>query len=93
MKLIDANKLRKDFLDLPNCYNGYSDTYDKSLIIEVVDEQPTIEAIPIEWLKKYIDKLNSELSHDEIDDPSDIWAVVTLETLLEDWEEHDVEAQ
>lgn len=47
MKLIDANELRKDFLDLPNCYNGYSDAYDKSLIIEVVDEQPTVDAEPV----------------------------------------------
>lgn len=47
-RLINANKLRKDFLDLPNCYNGFSDTYDKSLIIDVVDEQPTVEVV---WCK------------------------------------------
>lgn len=26
--------------DLPNCYNGYSDTYDKSCIIGVLEELP-----------------------------------------------------
>ena len=52
-KLISANKLRKDFLDLPNCYNGFSDTYDKALIIDVIDEQPTVDAIPIEWLENF----------------------------------------
>ena len=43
MRLIDADKLKKDVLDLPNCYNGFSDTYDKACIIGVIEEQPTIE--------------------------------------------------
>lgn len=47
MRLIDANKLRKAVESLPNCYNGFSDTYDKACIIGVIDEQPTIEAEPI----------------------------------------------
>lgn len=43
MRLIDADALNKDVLDLPNCYNGFSDTYDKACIIGLIDEQPTIE--------------------------------------------------
>lgn len=43
MRLIDADKMRKDVLDLPNCYNGNSDTYDKAYIIDLIDEQPTVE--------------------------------------------------
>lgn len=43
-RLIDADKLRKDVLDLPNCYNGFSDAYDKAMIIDLVDEQPTVDA-------------------------------------------------
>ena len=42
-KLIYVDKLKKDILDLPNCYNGFSDTYDKACIIGVIDEQPTVE--------------------------------------------------
>ena len=42
-RLIDADKLKKDVLNLPDCYNGFSDTYDKAWIIGVIDEQPTIE--------------------------------------------------
>lgn len=44
MRLIDADKLKKDVLDLHDCYNGFSDTYDKACIIGVIDEQPTIES-------------------------------------------------
>lgn len=29
--------------DLPNCYNGYSDIYDKAYIIEVLEELPSTE--------------------------------------------------
>ena len=43
-RLIDADKLRKDILDLPNCYNGFSDTYDKAMIIDLIDDQPTVDA-------------------------------------------------
>ena len=46
-RLIDAEKLRKDVLDLPNCYNGFSDTYDKAMIIDLIDEQPTVDAEPV----------------------------------------------
>ena len=42
-KLIYVDRLKKDILALPNCYNGFSDTFDKACIIGVIDEQPTIE--------------------------------------------------
>lgn len=42
-KLIYVDRLKKDILDLPNCYNGFSDTFDKACIIGVIDEQPTVE--------------------------------------------------
>ena len=47
MRLIDADELRRDVLELPNCPNGYSDTYDKSMILALVDEVPTVDAEPV----------------------------------------------
>jgi DNA-directed RNA polymerase subunit RPC12/RpoP len=44
-RLIDADRLRKDILNLQDCYNGFSDTYDKACIIGVIDEQPTAEKV------------------------------------------------
>ena len=49
MKLIDADKLVKAVEDLPNCYNGFSDTYDKACIIGLIDEQPTISPKTGRW--------------------------------------------
>lgn len=48
MRLIDKDALKKDVLALRDCYNGFSDTYDKACIIGVIDEQPTIE--PERWI-------------------------------------------
>jgi rRNA maturation protein Nop10 len=44
-RYIDANKLRKDVEDLHDCYNGFSDTYDKACIIGLIDEQPTADVV------------------------------------------------
>ena len=47
MRLIDAEKLRAEYPGMPNCYNGFSDSYDKAMIVDMVDEQPTIDAVPV----------------------------------------------
>lgn len=47
MRLIDADKLRKDVLELPDCPNGYSDTFDKSMILALIDEAPTVDAVKV----------------------------------------------
>lgn len=51
MRPIDADALRKSVLGLQNCYNGFSDTYDKSFIIGLIDEQPTIKPRKGKWLR------------------------------------------
>ena len=63
MRLIDADKLRKDVLDLPNCYNGFSDTYDKAMIVDLVDEQPTVDAVEVVRCKdcKYYEETDSRI--------------------------------
>lgn len=53
-RLINADKLKKDVLDLPDCYNGLSDTYDKACIIGVIDEQPTIEPKKGKWEEREV---------------------------------------
>lgn len=47
MRLIDAEKLRAEYLGMPNCYNGFSDCYDKAMIVDMVDEQPTVDAVTV----------------------------------------------
>lgn len=45
--LISRQSAIKAIEDLPNCYNGYSDAYDKACIIEVLEELPPIDAVPV----------------------------------------------
>ena len=40
---IDRQKAIKAVEALPNCYNGYSDTYDKSCIIGLLEELPSAQ--------------------------------------------------
>lgn len=47
MRLIDADRLKKDTLDLPDCPNGFSDTYDKERILDLIEEQPTVDAVEV----------------------------------------------
>ena len=41
--LIDRQAAIKAVDDLPNCYNGFSDTYDKAYIIGVLEELPSAQ--------------------------------------------------
>ena len=60
MRLIDADKLKAEVVRWENCYNGFSDTYDKAMIIDTIDEQPTIDAVPVvrcgECKHRYMEK-------------------------------------
>ena len=47
MRLIDADALIKAVEDFPNCYNGWSDAYDKAFIIGAIEETPTIDAVSV----------------------------------------------
>ena len=40
---ISRQKAIEAIMDLPNCPNGYSDTYDKECIIGTLDEVPTAD--------------------------------------------------
>lgn len=43
--LISRRAAIKAIDGLPNCYNGYSDTYDKAYIIGVLEELPHIDPV------------------------------------------------
>lgn len=49
MDLIDRQAAIKAVEDLPNCYNGYSDTYDKACIIGLLEELPSAERKKGRW--------------------------------------------
>lgn len=44
-RYIDADALKKEVDNFPNCYNGWSDTYDKAFIIGAIEEQPSIDIV------------------------------------------------
>ena len=87
-RLIDANTLRNDFLDLPNCYNGFSDNYDKALIIDVIDATPTVDAIPIERIKKWIEPTVEAIPIEWIEEwgwRNGMSESMSLRVMIDDW--------
>jgi len=46
-RYIEVDHLKKSVEELPNCYNGFSDTYDKSCIIGLIDEEPTADVVEV----------------------------------------------
>ena len=72
MRLINADRLRADVLSWENCYNGFSDTYDKARIIDAIDEQPTIEAEPVRrgrWTRFYYREADFSINCSLCDNP------------------------
>lgn len=62
-RYIDAEKAIEAIYDLPNCPNGYSDTYDKECIIGTIEEVPTADVVPKERIVEFItNKLTEEIS-------------------------------
>lgn len=47
MDLIDRKDAINAVLGLKNCYNGFSDTYDKSCIVGLLEELPKVDAVPV----------------------------------------------
>lgn len=44
---ISRQKAIEAIMDLPNCPNGYSDTYDKACIIGMLEEVPTADVVKV----------------------------------------------
>lgn len=50
--LIKRSEAIKAIESMPNCYNGFSDTYDKACIIGVLEEVPTAQSEEYTELKQ-----------------------------------------
>lgn len=86
--LISRQAAIKAVYDLPNCYNGYSDTYDKAWIIGLLGELPSAQPEPIKI------NIDHELTKDEYEklrkDMADAPIVLlpTAEPRKGKWERH-----
>ena len=64
-RLIDADKLKADFI---------GKRYGTQAIEYVIDQQPTVEAIPIDWILNHEKMPKSGKGHDAIMDMIESWA-------------------
>lgn len=69
IRYIDVNNAIKAVEDLHDCYNGFSDTYDKACIIDLLQEVPTEDVAPIiygDWIENLSYEYNGDKSYDLI---------------------------
>lgn len=57
--LIDRQAAIKAIEDLQDCYNGFSDTYDKACIIGVLEELPSAQPEQTVMIKEIREWINS----------------------------------
>ena len=53
-RYVDVKKAIKAVENMCDCYNGFSDTYDKAAIIGLLEEVPTADVAPVihaKWIK------------------------------------------
>lgn len=83
MRLIDADELQ----GLARTVVGQDNKTHTAYFKTTIDDAPTVEAIPIEWIKKYLHKLEI-ISKDNLDLGEDGYFgdVVAIENMLYAWE-------
>lgn len=75
--LISRQAAIKAIDNLPNCYNGYSDTYDKAYIIGTLEEVPTAEPKRGRWEHRNIGGWHCSLC----DEQAPFWCMASTQNL------------
>lgn len=88
MRLIDANALYRMHVPV---IEGDAVHYEWVVFVEDINEQPTIDAVPVVMIESRINGLKKMLIDIDSDDVDNIWAlrteIDTLTELLEMWTE------
>lgn len=83
MRLIDADKLLKqlEWLDIDDFI-----LYEE--VKEDIDESPTVEAIPIDWIERWLDRVTGTKDGDDISEYHDLvkGGILFINMLERDWE-------
>jgi hypothetical protein len=86
MRLIDVDKLKEYF---PKNSDWEYPVNTNQYVSELIDEQPTVEAIPIEWLEGIIGmlKMHYEFGNEETREPS-YYGFRVLQSVINGWRKH-----
>lgn len=93
MRLIDADKLYEYLDDVKYPCDKYAEVYD---ILEIIENQPTVNAIPLDKIKEYKGSENKALSeieqilkdHDEDSMPEDFFYIDKIREVINKWEKN-----
>lgn len=82
MRLIDADKLENDIAENITVKAV-------SRMLAITQGQPTVKAIPVEWIKNYLIPFqvhHDSLSEDSKENDGAGWVIDVLETMIREWE-------
>jgi len=60
VRLIDANALKDAHIECPNNISFFDFGEMVERFLQTVDEQPTVDAVPVEWIKAKIESLKAQ---------------------------------
>jgi len=60
VRLIDANALKDAHIECPDNISFFDFGEIAERFLQTVDEQPTVDAVPVEWIKAKIESLKSQ---------------------------------
>lgn len=90
MRLIDADELRKKFVDFEFVDGVWCNA--DSYTLNAINKAPTVDAVPIEWIKMRIKGLRGQLANADEDDKDLIWDLRTkideLSGIAEYWRKY-----
>lgn len=85
MRLIDADNLHLN-LWVPSKNNAIVKAFENSMI-DALNRQPTVEAIPVEWIDKWLDDFTGTKDGDDITELADElkWAIYGVAIMRYKW--------
>jgi len=60
VRLIDANALKDAHIECPDNISFFDFGEIVERFLQTVDEQPTVDAVPVEWIKEKIESLKAQ---------------------------------
>ncbi len=60
VRLIDANALKDAHIECPDNISFFDFGEIVERFLQTIDEQPTVDAVPVEWIKAKIESLKSQ---------------------------------
>ena len=94
MRLIDADALHDALRKEPKWVvrrdNRHNEGYTYDQVHFAIDDAPTVEAVPVNWIEDYLEKIHEDLDYARQDNDEEamkriFWKYETIRGMVADW--------